>query len=598
MCGIAGVMLKDPSIANGKFGHFVNRLHTEIEARGRQASGMVVVSRTGEVRIDKADKTASEFIKDREPLPADPWYILLHTRYATKGDVKDFRNNHPVIYNTCFTVHNGSVANDDDLFKEHGLERHAEVDTEIIPALIDKANFDPGTLKSMFRHVEGSVACATIDPIRHPGKVLILRTEKSPFHIIETDKIIVWASTIEAIKKAWGGVFGTPPKDRNYKYLPEWKMMVISDHGYTVEDLDKPVKQYSGSWKQLGSAWIRTGDYSYNGPKDEKKDEDTVLITALDVGRAVRQKRANGYGKATVVRAVNGSRPIMTTYCHVCGDYVDDNDMQMTLKRGRMCSDCSEMYNLMYKDEAEQKALPLPKEEPKDESLEAVLTKEPTPKESKPTDTAIGGESIHSILSTDQYNTLELWAEEEDSIHKDCLTVVSDIFNCSEELADWLMFRMVVTETTDPRIVTLIESMWNQYDDVYVEGWEHFEPGGIMAYRKWLHKGQTPLMEETKQEVVEGEVITPLFRNASATKRPEKCLFCNKKHRYTVTGEGVDLKYCTNHFERCSRKGCIAPANHTQKDGIRVCHTHARGLKECYADTTIQQRGYEMERVT
>src|SRR4051812_27560057 len=120
MCGIAGVHLKNPNFVKSHEGleAFINALYLGIESRGRRATGIVAVEAGGKVgTFEKADITASDFIEIRDPLPENVRTILCHTRFDTKGDPKDNKNNHPVLYGSTFAIHNGAIFNDDKLFE-------------------------------------------------------------------------------------------------------------------------------------------------------------------------------------------------------------------------------------------------------------------------------------------------------------------------------------------------------------------------------------------------------------------------------------------------------------------------------------------------
>ena len=64
--------------------------------------------------------------------------VLGHTRQSTGGSPSNNLNNHPVIYGKAAGIHNGWVDEHQEVFKEEGLARKAEVDTEALVALFHK----------------------------------------------------------------------------------------------------------------------------------------------------------------------------------------------------------------------------------------------------------------------------------------------------------------------------------------------------------------------------------------------------------------------------------------------------------------------------
>ena len=63
-------------------------------------------------------------------------------------------NNQPVTKGRAVCVHNGIVVNDAELWRtEPGIDRAADVDTEIIAAMLDARLRGGGSISSAIRHV-------------------------------------------------------------------------------------------------------------------------------------------------------------------------------------------------------------------------------------------------------------------------------------------------------------------------------------------------------------------------------------------------------------------------------------------------------------
>lgn len=64
--------------------------------------------------------------------------LMGHTRWRTRGNEFNNRNNHPIRAGIVIGTHNGTIYNADYLFRRLGLPRYAEVDSELIFRLADQ----------------------------------------------------------------------------------------------------------------------------------------------------------------------------------------------------------------------------------------------------------------------------------------------------------------------------------------------------------------------------------------------------------------------------------------------------------------------------
>jgi hypothetical protein len=232
MCGIAGIRVKDRHIGTFPVDRFADYLLLGIEHRGRHATGFMSTNKdASKVVLDKAPIAASDFVYQRKFIPDDTQTVLLHTRWFTQGDPKYNENNHPVLYDTCFAVHNGHINNDAALFETMDIARSAEVDSIAIPASFSyhgMGNLDD--LKLTLEALDGSFATAAID-IEHPHRLILAKGKGSPLYILNHPKAIIWASEKSAIELAWGRVLGTPPKKN-----ARWYRQRNTNDEFTGED--------------------------------------------------------------------------------------------------------------------------------------------------------------------------------------------------------------------------------------------------------------------------------------------------------------------------------------------------------------------------
>lgn len=162
----------------------------QIEKRGNQAAGYAWQTNK-ESGVYKKDVTGSKLSMWGMPRKAKT--VILHTRMATHGSIRDMANNHPVMSpnGNIALVHNGVIYNHDRVRRELPYNL-PEVDTSVIPAILQKYGTDK------FDMLDGDAAVAWLDE-KTPGKLNVARVSHSPLWIANiTDGSFVFAST-EAI---------------------------------------------------------------------------------------------------------------------------------------------------------------------------------------------------------------------------------------------------------------------------------------------------------------------------------------------------------------------------------------------------------------
>ena len=194
MCGIAGYSLNAASRVDRTFA--AQTLLAAIAERGSDAVGYCFRSSSLPLSIHKQRTGASELL-DAVTVPEVATEALLHVRDYTKGHPSLAANNHPIRHGTVVGVHNGIIANDDDLFVSKGWE-HAEpgmtVDSEAIFALVEAAGPEAHALEELY----GSMATAWLDE-RRPGTVFLARGVGRPLWIGQGLDELFFASTEEAL---------------------------------------------------------------------------------------------------------------------------------------------------------------------------------------------------------------------------------------------------------------------------------------------------------------------------------------------------------------------------------------------------------------
>lgn len=163
MCGIAGFSIsdKDHRVINTR--KLAKRLALQIQARGRDATGIAWSERddngTG-VWYMKDAIAAADFVRSMDQIPQHTRSAIIHTRYATKGSPENNANNHPILVGETVGIHNGQVRNDDELIEFVGTGRTAQVDSEAIFRVIDAYSHDMEATLGLLDTVEGTAAIA------------------------------------------------------------------------------------------------------------------------------------------------------------------------------------------------------------------------------------------------------------------------------------------------------------------------------------------------------------------------------------------------------------------------------------------------------
>lgn len=156
MCGIFGVALTaNANISYKILKSIINKLYCLSESRGKESAGLYLYQPiAGKSFLLKGACSASKLIKTREynklfnqeikPLFAtdinkiSPLAILAHSRLVTNGSAESSTNNQPISYGAVNIIHNGIIVNEKSLWAKYGhLQKHTEVDTEIVAAMLD-----------------------------------------------------------------------------------------------------------------------------------------------------------------------------------------------------------------------------------------------------------------------------------------------------------------------------------------------------------------------------------------------------------------------------------------------------------------------------
>lgn len=246
MCGIFGLVNgRDGAIAARDVQRTINRLFRLSETRGKEASGLTLLPSVDADRITvlKSPETASALMREaryRELFRAETFgeaglvrgMAFGHTRLVTNGSQLSVDNNQPVMADGLIAVHNGIIVNVDDLWRQNpALQRHSEVDTEVLLALIGKALRESSSpvraVRRAFDQIVGTASCAIAFP---DFDTLVLATNHGSLYVAEgqPQQPIVFASESYTLRRLMASSVGVDFTGYRVTHVPP-------NHGVAID---------------------------------------------------------------------------------------------------------------------------------------------------------------------------------------------------------------------------------------------------------------------------------------------------------------------------------------------------------------------------
>ena len=235
MCGLAGILLYPTERSEAEWqaiGQCFAQTLLYNEERGREASGVALIRRSGAVRLFKGPVPASELVRSEEyrtalgRLDAETTCLLGHARAPTKGSRWNNANNHPLLAGQVIGIHNGHIHNDDELFAEWGFSRLGQVDSEIIFRLLDAvppdgqspADYLP-VVQERIALLQGRFATLSVH-LNRPEWLLVLRNGMPLcVHYHRPWQALCFSSRYLFLRKAFGREVITERLDSGQAYL-------------------------------------------------------------------------------------------------------------------------------------------------------------------------------------------------------------------------------------------------------------------------------------------------------------------------------------------------------------------------------------------
>ena len=306
MCGIGGFSLSKESKINPRV--LSNALLTALEDRGYMASGIAWHAPNATGHHKAATPGSGLALKS---VPKNTHTAIVHTRLATHGSTTDNRNNHPVLSpsKNIALVHNGVIYNHQHVRSILADRIKFEVDTAVIPALLEQHNHDLEGL----RELDGDAAIAWLRDDDH-GVLRIARLEHSPLTICQLeDGSFVFASTEALLWRVLVQLDLMPDIMQSvdeYTYLQVTggviqemsklnRSTAISsgyDYGYYRHQTAGAKGGYAP--KKTGNVWYDSYDYGYSAYGDgiESFDDDYWDYAVTKASKEVEPKRFDFLG--------------------------------------------------------------------------------------------------------------------------------------------------------------------------------------------------------------------------------------------------------------------------------------------------------------
>ena len=232
MCGIFGIALRHgAAIPRRRFQALLERLFLLSESRGKESAGLHLhLPQAGLAWSVKSATSASALLRTREfreslsqglstafPLAAESCatglIVIAHSRLVTNGTAALPQNNQPVRAGPVTIIHNGIVVNVNALWTRHpGLSRQAEVDTEVIAAMLADAmdrEFHPvQATQHAYRDIVGAASiawvhdeAATLTLASNTGDLYVAALPEEAGLVFASERFILSS----ALAAAWAG---------------------------------------------------------------------------------------------------------------------------------------------------------------------------------------------------------------------------------------------------------------------------------------------------------------------------------------------------------------------------------------------------------
>lgn len=384
MCGINGVVfmngVKRSEEMLKQIRFVFNEMFVNTQARGEHATGLVHFKRNGGYDFHKAALSAQQMVTNDETynqiidgMGVNTFSIIGHTRYFTKGKPDNNDNNHPFDIGNVVGVHNGTITNDDMLFKkfEKDFSRIAEVDSEIIYQMINHYNSELITYEGLREALEKTLLRGLFGLAfahkNQPNLVHIVKQEK-PLSIAYWQEagVVFFNSQTDLMENAFdsltrmGRTLGfTTSTSVEYTVLKDDIYLTLDANGTTIDEmLSDPQRLYilSSSAKTY-TTYTGGTSLAKNGSTRGTGGGTTTSVSTKDsVGRIIEGELDEETGEVILFTAnsllasddgAEDEEEADAPQCSECLEWLSDEEMDASFnesnpKDGCVCYECYE----------------------------------------------------------------------------------------------------------------------------------------------------------------------------------------------------------------------------------------------------------------
>ncbi len=215
MCGIFGLAVRRNKklIKNKSLYKILNDLGKLSEDRGKDSSGICFKNDLENsfqlIKINdkitsllKTDKFKSTFQKNyKNYIDNNDFISFGHTRLVTNGNQIKETNNQPICKDNIICIHNGIITNFEKIFNDFKLNRDFEIDSEIIPSLINFHLQNGKTIQesidSLLNVIEGTISSCIFF---NKYNCLALSTNNGSLYYVNSNEVLIFASEKHILK--------------------------------------------------------------------------------------------------------------------------------------------------------------------------------------------------------------------------------------------------------------------------------------------------------------------------------------------------------------------------------------------------------------
>lgn len=198
MCGIFGYF----DLENSKVFYDIGKYS---ETRGKEASGLVNISESTQnilkFPVPFSNQKVKKSIQELNNSKNFSTYIG-HTRLKTHGDQNLDKNNQPVINEKISLVHNGILVNYKELIADFNLHTSSELDSEIIPLLINKNIEKLGLIDSLKFALNEFAGEISIAGVYNNGEKYFLYSNTGSLYFLKNQNKVIFFSSEEWITQS------------------------------------------------------------------------------------------------------------------------------------------------------------------------------------------------------------------------------------------------------------------------------------------------------------------------------------------------------------------------------------------------------------